>query len=521
LFSSAKSILNALALVDDHGNISTAKSEAAKQVLALAKKNEGKNVDVNDIVETFAGGEFGYHKLMSAFVLIILAFNGEIILRAAGGKVITSSEIEEVFGSGIDAFENIRYVAVEGDFDIQPVIDLFTVLGINPAKLRVSSSRGEAVQDFRTKYLEMKEQADFVQKKLTYLSLHEAESIDINGLGLKQKELDTIPFGDFEKIKTPNDLKKIVYEASLIKSIGEACKALQQLHMFCTIYFEKISKEVEYAKEVRKVLESHPTIFQIDGMNDLLKDAFDALKNVEKLLLLDELNPLIGKLQLIRKKYVAAYYTAHEKYVGTKVDWTKLSELLKTGTYANLKTLKLVSLLSKHGFMKIENDIAILSNLHCPDFKVDLLENKAVCPKCSFPQGFSRKDINTKIQQIEDAMNGVYGEWENTILAELNNYRDNLQYLDTKEQKLIESVIKDGKLPAEVSEELVAALNNMFKELESIEINPDEFFGEIFKDVQVMDYFAFERRINDLKQKLVAGKDLEKIRIKFAEKGDK
>ena len=291
--------------------------------------------------------------------------------------------------------------------------------------------------------------------------------------------------------------------------------------MFCTIYFEKISKEVEYAKEVRKVLESHPTIFQIDGMNDLLKDAFDALKNVEKLLLLDELNPLIGKLQLIRKKYVAAYYTAHEKYVGTKVDWTKLSELLKTGTYANLKTLKLVSLLSKHGFMKIENDIAILSNLHCPDFKVDLLENKAVCPKCSFPQGFSRKDINTKIQQIEDAMNGVYGEWENTILAELNNYRDNLQYLDTKEQKLIESVIKDGKLPAEVSEELVAALNNMFKELESIEINPDEFFGEIFKDVQVMDYFAFERRINDLKQKLVAGKDLEKIRIKFAEKGDK
>ena len=113
MFSSAKSILNALALVDDHGNISTAKSEAAKQVLALAKKNEGKNVDVNDIVETFAGGEFGYHKLMSAFVLIILAFNGEIILRAAGGKVITSSEIEEVFGSGIDAFENIRYVAVE------------------------------------------------------------------------------------------------------------------------------------------------------------------------------------------------------------------------------------------------------------------------------------------------------------------------------------------------------------------------------------------------------------------------
>lgn len=520
LFSSAKSILNALSLADDSGNMSTAKSEVAKQILAIAKKEQGKNVDVGSIIDSFSEPDFGYHRLMTAFVLVMLTFNGEIVLRAAGGKVVTSSEVEEVFGGGIDAFENIKYLAVEGDFDIQPVIDLFTILGINPAKLRVSSSRGEAVQEFRTKYLELKEQVDFIQKKLTYLSLHEAETIDIDNLGKKQKELDDIPFSDFDKVKTPNDLKKIVYEALAIKKIGEALKILQQLHMFCAIYFEKISKDVEYVKEIRKVLESHPLIFQVEEILQLIAEAFEILRDAEKLLLLDELNPLIGKLQLIRKKYVAAYYTAHEKYVGGKVNWTKLSDLLKTKTYENLKKLKLVDLLSKNAFMNIESSIAILSNLHCPNFKVELLENKPVCPQCFFPQGFSMQDMNTKIQQIEIAMQNVFDAWEATILTEVNNYRGNLQYLDAREQKLIEGVIKAGKLPASVTDELVNALNNLFKELESIEINPRDFFEEVFRDTQVMDYFSFERKINEIKQKLVAGKDLDKIRIKFAAKGD-
>ena len=130
------------------------------------------------------------------------------------------------------------------------------------------------------------------------------------------------------------------------------------------------------------------------------------------------------------------------------------------------------------------------------------------------------QDMNTKIQKIESAMQDVFDEWEATILTEVKNYKDNLQYLNSEERKLIEAVIKESKLPGVVTDELVNALNNMFKELESIEINPHDFFGEIFKDSQVIDYYSFEIKINEIKQKLVAGKDLDKIRIKFAAKGD-
>jgi hypothetical protein len=63
-------------------------------------------------------------------------------------------------------------------------------------------------------------------------------------------------------------------------------------------------------------------------------------------------------------------------------------------------------------------------------------------------------------------------------------------------------------------------LNNLFKELESIELDPEEFIKSIFTDSYVMDYATFNKKLDEFKQKLVAGKDLDKVRIKFVQRGD-
>ena len=132
--------------------------------MEMARKNQGKMIDVQDVIEAYSQSPYGYDRLMTAFVLVILTFNGELILRAAGGKVISSAEVGEVFIDGLDAFDNVKYLTLESDINPQPLIDLFIALSITPAaaaKLRVSSKRGEAVQDFRTRYLEIKEQCNY------------------------------------------------------------------------------------------------------------------------------------------------------------------------------------------------------------------------------------------------------------------------------------------------------------------------------------------------------------------------
>jgi len=110
----------------------------------------------------------------------------------------------------------------------------------------------------------------------------------------------------------------------------------------------------------------------------------------------------------------------------------------------------------------------------------------------------------------------LYAEWEANILIELNNYRDNLQYLNENEAAFVRQVLQKGKLEGLVSEQLVIALNNLFKELELVEFDPENLLERLFSGGQVIDYYTLERRLDEYKQQLIAGHDLDKVRIKLS-----
>lgn len=523
LFGNSRSILNALDLLDDAGHFSTSSSEVARSIMEAAKEKTGKNIAVDEFISRFVEAPYGYDPVMTEFVLAVLTYNGEIALKAVGGKTITSSEVADVFKSGIEAFENIRYLTLESEFDIQPVISLFTSIGVDEStakKLRVSSRRGEAIQDFRSRYLKIREDFEYVQNKLLALSIQQPGVLDINGLKEIHNTVSSIPITDFEKVKTPTDLKKIIYPDAEIKSIAESVDMLHRLHSFYETFFKRIEPDVEYALRVKDVLDDHPDVFSVDDIEQFMDDSFDILRDVNKLLSPDEFNPLIGKLQMVKRKYQTAYYNAHEQYVGEKVDWGKLSNIVDSPDYKKLKVLKNVQLLDKNRFIRIENDIVSLKNLHCPEFRVELLDKNVICPKCSFPSGIKDGDVDSRIASMDIDIENIYGDWEATILSELENYRDNVQYLTHDEKQLIEPVIRDSELPSPISDKLVMALNNLFRELESIELDPEDFIREVFSESGVMDYVTFSRKLDEFKQKLVAGKDLDKVRIKFVQNGE-
>lgn len=523
LFGNSRSILNALDLLDDGGHFSTSTSEVARSIMEAAKEGTGKNIKVDEFISRFSEVPYGYDPLMTEFILVMLTYNGEIALKAAGGKTISSSEVADVFKSGIEAFENIKYLTLESEFDIQPVISLFTAIGVDQStakKLRVSSRRSDAIQDFRSRYLKIREDLEYVKNKLGTLSLQHASIVDVEGLNEKHEMLSSIPITDFEKVKTPTNLKTIIYTDAEIKSIADSVDMLHLLHSFYETYFNKIEPDVEYALKVKEVLDAHPDMFSVDDIEQFMDDSFDILRSAEKLLSPEEFTPLLGKLQMVKRKYQTAYYNAHEQYVGEKVDWTKLSSIVDSPDYQKLKVLKNVQLLDKNRFMRIENDISSLRNLHCPEFRVELLDKNVTCPRCSFPSRIKEGNIDSRIAGMEVDIENIYADWEMTILSELENYRDNIQYLTPDEKSLVEPVIRDSELPSPISEKLVMALNNLFRELESIEIDPEEFIREIFSESYVMDYATFNRKLDEFKQKLVAGKDLDKVRIKFVQNGE-
>jgi hypothetical protein len=87
LFANARSVLNALELVDADGNLSTARSPVAREIIQIARDNQGANVDVNGTCcSASPANRTATITLMSAFVIVMLTYNGEISLRAAGGR---------------------------------------------------------------------------------------------------------------------------------------------------------------------------------------------------------------------------------------------------------------------------------------------------------------------------------------------------------------------------------------------------------------------------------------------------
>jgi hypothetical protein len=522
LFGTSKSVLNALDLLDTSSNFSTENSEVAQQIRQLARDNAGKSVSVDDIISSFEDAPYGYDYRMTQFVILALTYNGEIALKAAGGKTITSSEVADVFKSGIEAFENIRYLVLESEFDVQPVISLFIAVGLKvdvANKLRVSSKRNDAIKEFRTRYLKLREDLDYVEGKLKVLSLQSPDIVDIDGLKDKQDQL-SIPLDDFEYVKTPNDLKKIIYEKEDIENIKNSVELLEKLHRFYEKYFNQIEPEVEYAIKVKDVLSTHSDIIDLGDAVHHMDASFEILGDSDKLISSEDFNPLLGKLQMLKKKYQAAYYSAHEQYVGDKVDWSVLSNLTANQVYSKLLILKNIQLLDRNKFIRTEAEISSLSDLHCPEFRVELLDKYVLCPRCSFPSGTVISDIDSRIEKISFTIEDIYEDWENTILSELESYKDNLQYLTTSEKAIVEDIIRNSELPDTISNDLVVALNNLFRELESIELDPKTMINTIFDESQVMDYSTFEKKLNEFKDKLVAGKDLGKVRIKLAQQED-
>lgn len=520
--STTTTLVNAMDLLDDRKNLSTSKSEVAGQILKVARENAGKNIAIKEILDRYKVDPYGYDPIMTQFILAVLTFNGEIALKAKGGKTISSSDVDDVFKSGLEAFENILYLTLESDFDIQPVITLFTTLGIHSdalKKLRVSAKRSEAIQEFRTKYLLIKEQVSTIDTKLATMSLSAFGILNIDTLKKKHEEVKAgLPLDDFEKVKTPNDLKRIVYDSERIAEIGRLLTLLNQMFTFYNLFASDIQREANYVIEVQKVLEECSDIISLDGVEDDISTALSLLKDSDKILLSENHNLVRGKLQQVQRKYKAAYYKAHEKYVGDKVDWSRLTAIRDNPKYRQLRILKNIVLLDRLRFSKVEDEITVMGQLHCPEFKAEVLDTKVICPRCNFPSGWKESDIDKRIDHVESEINAIYSEWERTVLAELNNYRDNVKLLNAEEQKLINDVIKGGTLPTPVSEALVIAFNNLFKELELIEINEKMLIDALFSDSQVMDYLTFDNRLKTFKDSLVKGKDLDKVRIKMAQK---
>lgn len=505
-FSNAKNLLSALDLIDLNGNIDTSNSDYYKQIYNELEANKGKNISVDSLVEKLQSPPFGLDTPIIYLILVVATYNGEINLIKKGGGTITSSDLVDVFRSGVRAFESIPYATLETEFNPEPIIKLFQALDLNEGLIRNSKDRVRAVQDFKNKSIEIQSLIKSVKLDIDEIVGKADSVIKREELELMLEEVEAIPLDDFLKVNTVNDFRKVTYTPEEIQNIKDKLELLNDLKGFLDDYNKFFLKEYNYLRESWKWMADYPKFFTQADIDSLREFYDNVTSGVELSSLLDSEKRRIlkGQLQQFKMKYMRLYYVKHTKTIGESVNWDKLENISKGKSMRRLRDMKAIKGVNSLKLNKIEDRILSLSKAKCDKLIEDHLKDTWMCTWCRFPETLKNvQDINSEIEDIEQSVNEISGEWDQNIIDDIQNYNDNLKTLTDPEKEIIENIVSENRLPDEISQDLITALNNLFREIEVVKVSPGDIVNFVFKNASVLDYESFSQMLEEYKEQII------------------
>jgi len=151
-----------------------------------------------------------------------------------------------------------------------------------------------------------------------------------------------------------------------------------------------------------------------------------------------------------------------------------------------------------------------------PDL-TDTLQVSGRCQKCFFPKTDVKYNKNlAELDKIKDEIKALYDSYEKTIVKEVREYKDNVQYLDNDdEKKLIQSMLKSKKLPTYINHQTIVTINKLFKEIDIVEVNKDRIIRELFPKQEMATLENLRQRFYGLLDELKKNKQESEIRIKL------
>jgi len=208
------------------------------------------------------------------------------------------------------------------------------------------------------------------------------------------------------------------------------------------------------------------------------------------------------------------YYVKHTKTIGESVNWDTLENISKGKEMRRLRDMKAIKGVNSLKLNKIDERILSLSKAKCDKLIEDHLKDTWLCTWCRFPETLKNvQDINAEIEDIEKSVEEISIEWNQNILDDIQNYIDNMKLLSDSERNIIEDIISQNKLPDDITQKVITALNNLFREIEVVKVSPGDIVNYVFKDSSVLDYESFSEMLEEYKELLLIDKNKNNVRI--------
>lgn len=510
-------ILKSLDLVEG-ASIETTRSEFVKRILDMLEKAGGKNVSTENIVQELGKPHYGLPREIVYLLLSVLLFNGEVVFVEKGGKRVYASDFSEVFKRGLEYFNEVRYILPEEEVPIQLVNTIFDALQLQKGLVRNKKTWPDALRSFRERVIEMKN--DIQEIRDSFQRLQDDRHLPLEDLRGLIAQLEDLPLDELEKVRNSlADFKRLSIATQEIDGLKANYTLLNQLLAAIREYHGELRQGLRYMEDAINVLSKHSTIFpslEVEEIKIIFEESRELICDIKKFLKEDERRPLKGKGQQFKRRYSHMYYQVHEKTVGKLVSWTQLDDLVRSKQYKKLQRLGSVRCINSSPFTELALEISQIKDKKCDDLIADDLDVMPTCRSCRFPEGITFPvSIDKRVDEISTRIKSILKSWEKQILTEIHKNKEQLQLLSRDEMELVETVVKGGKLPEDISDELIKALNNLFENLKVVSVHVDELFDYLTRESDVLTLDELTQRFEKFKDEKLSGLDPRNVRFRI------
>jgi hypothetical protein len=501
----AEGILRALLLLNRDNIINPNNSKYAQAILTQLHQKPAAQV----LNQTELRSPYRLEPELIIILIAALVSTGEIVL-VLPKQTYDTSNLAELAATPIKELITFRHLERPKAFNLPALKALFELLSL-PSDLATALTQNEdiALQQLQTKISDTLRQILRAQQGIAQgfrfwgkpiLSKAETQHYR-TGLAEIKTFLETL-----QAYSTPLKFKNFKYTAGAVTAQWSGLKILQNLNQLIGILSD-LNPSIAYLTTAEATLPpQHNWRIQMSQVRDKLHTQISDIRQRNQTGFSYHAQQQLNALQ---KSYITAYIYLHQQArLGTNEEAAKQS-LIKDKRLFNLKKLAKIGLLPRQQLNQFETSLNQLPI--CYTLTENDLTAQTICPHCGYKPIYEGKTI--EIKQLQVILGEIEQNWTKILLSELEHTATERELLKVETRDLLESFLLQRRLPDEISETFINAVQEGLAGLQKVIVNLDALQQALLSGGSPMTVTEIQKRFINHINKLTMGKNLNQVRI--------
>lgn len=520
----ANAVLDALGLlVGDR--LDPSESRYASYVLdKLAAKDHGQVLNRSELIEDDRGVEYlAPHRFRlepewAVVVLAALVYNGDLVL-ALPGKKLDATALDQLAATPLDQLVAFKHVEAPKDWNLPALQALFALLDLPPGNAQRVAAGGEgaaaAVQQLQTSVVERVAAIVKLQAELTDgFPFWGSPLVDVparQAIGTRLTALKTF-LESLQPFTSPARLKNLRYRKDEIEAQRLNQEALREAGCLRDFVGE-FGPIADYLAQAAMALPAdHPWGVTVEDARtrlaaEVTTPSARAAPGFRQ--------QAAQRLAALKQDYLADYLDLHLRARLGPVDDARKKKLLGDPRLARLKRLATIDLLPSGQLTDLQKRLTGL--VSCFALTQTELQAAPLCPHCRFQPAIEppRPSAALVLSRVDGEVDDLLGSWTTILLANLDDptVAENIDLLSPERCRLIADFRAARALPAELSQELILALQEVLSGLVKVVITLPELRAALLKGGTPATPSDLEERFKTFLKDISKGTDAAKARV--------